>query len=204
MSMRWMLAVLVAAGCAATEPPKEVKPVRAGPPAVPSLPPGPLALKNPDFSQDVGAGARCAPGWNCTVHANPKAFRFFLDEAAGRRGYCVEPAQGVKPEPWALATQGLYNPGLKGARVRFSVALSLTGMTGEGAGPWIQALRPAVPRLVTESRLVKQSDWQLHSVELTVPDDATALEVGLMLHGQGRACFDDARLEVLQGPKNPV
>jgi hypothetical protein len=203
--MRWVLAVLVAAGCAATEPPKEVKPVRAGPPAVPSLPPGPVALRNPDFAQDVATGARCATGWDCTVHANPKAFRFFVDEVAGRRSFCVEPAQGVKPEPWALATQGLYSPGLKGTRVRFSIALSLTGVSGDGAGPWIQVQRPAVPRMVTETRLVKQSgSWQVHSVELDVPADANTIEVGLMIKGQGRACFDDARLEVLQGPKNPV
>jgi hypothetical protein len=200
-----MLAALVAAGCAVPEPAKEVKPVTAGPPAVPMLPPGPVTLRNHDFSQDVGAGARCAPGWDCTVHGNPKAFRFFLDEAAGRRSFCVEPAQGVKPEPWALATQGLYNPGLKGTRVRFSVALSLTGVTGEGAGPWIQAQRPAIPRTVTEANLAKQgAPWQVHSVELVVPADATTLEVGVMLSGKGRACFDDARLEVLQGPKNPV
>jgi hypothetical protein len=200
--VRWMLALLVAAGCAATEPPKEVKLAVA---QAPAAPPGPVTLRNPGFEQDIAAGSRCATGWNCTAHANMKAFRFFADEAAGRRSYCLEPAKDVKPEPWALITQGLHNPALRGARVRFSVALSLTGVTGEGAGPWVQAQRPVIPRVVTEARLVTQTPaWQIHSVELVVPTDATTLEVGIMLSGKGRACFDDARLEVLQGPKNPV
>ena len=200
-----LFAAVIAAGCAAPEAPKEVKPVSARGPAVPALPVGPVALRNPGFEQDVAAGSRCAPGWSCTVHANPKSFRFFADDTAGRRSYCVEPVQGVKPEPWALITQGLYNPGLNGARVRLSVALNLSGVTGEGAGPWMQAQRPVVPRLVTETRLVTQTGaWQLHSIEMVVPEDASSLEIGVMLSGKGRACFDDARLEVLQGPKNPV
>ena len=46
--------------------------------------------------------------------------------------------------------------------------------------------------------------WETHAVEIDVPSDAVTLEVGAMLRGSGRACFDDARLEVLQAGKNPV
>ena len=135
--MRWMLAALVLAACAAPEPPKEVKPATAKVLAGPEVPLGPVVLRNPGFEQPDGAGARCATGWNCTAHVNSKAFRFFSADVAGHRSFCVEPAEDAKKaEPWALVSQGVHNPGLRGTRVRFSLALTLTGVTGEGAGPW--------------------------------------------------------------------
>lgn len=189
---------LIVAGCAV---PGDAPPAKAATPAQPAAAaPGPVTLRNPGFELDARAGARCATGWSCTMHADPKSFRFFADESGGRRSFCVEP---VTKEPWALLTQGVPHVPLRGARLRFSIAMKLTEGTGS-AGPWAQVRPGAGGRLRTQQKLVKAADWESHSVEIDVPADAVTVEVGAMFRGTGRACFDDARLEVLQPGKNPV
>lgn len=203
-----LLASLVLAACA-TEP-EIVKPVTAAAapqrPAAPHkvAPAGPVALRNPGFEMDMAAGARCASGWSCTMHADPKSFRFFADESSaadGKRSFCVEP---VTREPWAIVGQGILDRSLNGARVRFTLAVRVENVAGEGAGAWIQASRGS-GRKPTERQFAKGTrGWQDQSVELEVPDDAITVEVGAMLRGTGRACFDNARLEVLRPGRNPV
>jgi hypothetical protein len=190
--------VLAAAGCAA---PGDAPPPKAAAPAPRAVAaPGPVTLRNPGFELDARPGANCATGWSCTMHADPKSFRFFADETGGRRSFCVEP---VKKEPWALVAQGVPIAALRGARLRFSIAMRLTDAAGS-AGPWAQVRGPA-RRPKTDQKLVKQaSGWETHAVEFDVPAESITVEVGAMFRGTGRACFDDARLEVLQPGKNPV
>ena len=191
---------LAATGCATPgEAPvaKAAPAVQAPGAAQPRFP----ALRNPGFEVEALRGARCAAGWNCTMHNDPNSFRFFVDATDGRRSFCVEP---VKREPWALVTQGGFEPALRGARLRFTVDLRLADVAGAGAGPWAQVRRTGAP-LQTHQKLLKGSaPWESHSVEFDVPANAETVEVGVMLRGTGRACFDDARLEVLRPAKNPV
>ena len=171
--------------------------------ATQASPPSAIALKNPGFEAPASPGRPCAIGWDCTMHADPKSFRFFLDEtapAAGRASLCIEPAG---KEPWGLASQGVFDiAALKGGRVRFSVAIRLDAVSGDGAGPYIMARGAALAhdkRLVTGTR-----GWQRLAVEIEVPAQAPFLEVGVALEGRGRVCLDDALLELVHAPKNPV
>ena len=137
------------------------------------------------------------------MHADPKSFRFFHDEtspAAGRASLCIEP---TGKEPWALASQGVFDiAALKGARVRFSVAIRVDAVSGDGAGPYIVARGAA---LAHDKRLVSGTQgWQRIAVEIDVPLQAPFIEVGVALDGRGRVCLDDAILEVVHGPKSPV
>ena len=167
--------------------------------------PGPMrtiALKNPGF-EDAAGPRPCPLGWDCTMHADPKSFRFFLDEAspaAGRASLCIEPAG---KEPWAIASQGVFDiASLRGARVRFSAAIRLDAVTGDGAGPYITA-RGAT--LAEDKRLASGTHgWQRVAVEIDVPAGAPFIELGVSLEGRGRVCFDDALLEVVHVPKSPV
>jgi len=203
-----LLACLLLAACQAP-PPATVAPVtavRAPGPAGPKnfAPQGAFALRNPGFELEAVAGGRCARSWHCTMHADPNSFRFFLDEsqvAGGKQAFCVEP---VTKEPWALLTQGILDKSLNGARVRFTLAVRVDNVAGEGAGTWAQvALRNG--RKPTFKEFAKGTrGWQDQSVEFEVADDAVTVEVGAMLRGTGRACFDNARLEVLRPGKNPV
>lgn len=170
-------------------------------PSAPKAPIGPFALKNPGFDAEMRKGARCATGWSCTMHGDPNSFRYFHDEVAGRRAFCVEP---LSKEPWALLTQGTYDTSLRGMRVRFTMSQHLTGVTGDGAGLWVHVVRPKPPLGHVESLTPKSAGWETRSVEIDVADDALVIEYGVILRGKGRACFDDARLEVLRPAKNPV
>jgi hypothetical protein len=150
-------------------------------------------VRNAGFEAEMAPGRRCAPAWDCTMHNNPEAFRFYLQESdasAGRRSLCVE---RVADEPWALVTQAFSDDALRGARLRLSMSVRVEGASGSGAGPWVlvQANPP-----VNASRLVRGSaGWQRLEVDFVVPANATVVEVGATLEGPGKACFDDVRLE---------
>ena len=208
MKRNLLAACLLVAACAAP-PPATVAPVtavRAPSTVAPRnfAPAGSFPLRNPGFELEAVAGGRCAKSWHCTMHADPNSFRFFLDEsqgAGGKQSFCVEP---VKKEPWALVTQGILDKSLNGARVRFTLAVRVDNVAGEGAGTWAQ-VAPRAGRKPTFREFAKGTrGWQDQSVEFEVPEDAVTVEVGAMLRGTGRACFDNARLEVLRPGKNPV
>jgi hypothetical protein len=161
-----------------------------------------IALKNPGF-EEPAIERPCPVGWDCTMHANPQAFRFFLDgsaPASGKASLCIEPAS---QEPWGMASQGVFDMvPLRGARVRFSVAIRVDGVTGDGAGPYV--MTPGRP-LAHDKRLITGTQaWQRIAVEIEVPAGAPFIEFGVALEGRGRVCLDDALLEVVQAPKSPV
>ncbi len=182
------LAAGLLAACAA--PPRAPAAVRA------------IALKNPGF-EDPARSRPCPVGWDCTMHADPKSFRFFHDEAtpaSGTASLCIEPAG---KEPWGIASQGVFDIAmLRGARLRFSAALRVDAVIGDGAGPYIMARGTT---LAHDKRLVNGTHaWQRVAVEIDVPEGAPFIELGVVLEGRGRACLDDALLEVIRAPKSPV
>jgi len=206
---RAMLLAFLLAGCAGAPSPAPVAAVSAPPSrtvALPSqlAPEGPFALKNPSLEMDPREGAACATSWFCTMHKDPKSFRFFADDAQapdGKRGLCIEPSG---KEPWALVTQGILDRSLNGARVRFTLAVRLDNVAGQGAGSWVRVQRGGGANPVSQNLAKDTPGWQDQSVEVEVPDDAVNVEVGATLRGTGRACFDNARLEVLRAGKKPV
>lgn len=191
-----MTLALAALGACAAQPPRE-PPASTEAPALREI-----ALKNPGFEEPATARP-CPSGWDCTMHADPKSFRFFLDErspASGKASLCIEPAG---KEPWALASQGVFDiAALRGARVRFSAAIRVEGVAGDGAGPYVMARGASFAhdkRLVSGTR-----GWQRIAVEIEVPAGAPFIELGVALDGRGRVCADDVRLEVVRDPKSPV
>jgi hypothetical protein len=145
-------------------------------------------------------------GWDCIMHAGADSFRFFNDETAparGNRSLCIEP---LTREPWAVASQGVFDIAqLRGSRVRFSVAVRLDAITGDGAGPFALAQDGHGAVIAAASRLLRGTQgWQRVEVELDVPSAATLVEVGVSLEGRGVVCLDDARLELVGTPKSPV
>ncbi|QJR15532.1 hypothetical protein [Usitatibacter palustris] len=208
--MKVVLALISAAlfllGCV-TPGPQQV----AGSPApVTAAGPRQVTLANPGFEADPAPQYRCPPRWSCTVHNNPDAFRFTVDEtrpAAGKRSMKVEP--GTHKEPWALTMQVLQDlSALHGARVRLSIAVRLEGFEGKGVGPMAIAQYPHGSNMGHwQTQATGTSDWKRVEVEFVVPKEAGLLEVGAIIEGSGKAWIDEARLEVLEpaaSRKNPV
>jgi hypothetical protein len=157
-----------------------------------------VALKNGSFENAARPGERCAEAWNCTMHADPDSYAFKLDTsqaADGRQALCLE---RVTNEPWALVTQGLHDVApFRGRKLRFSVAVRVVRAEGGGTGPWIVVHGPH-GNLAHEEKLLKApGGWERVSVDFTVAPSAQLLEVGATMQGGGRACLDDARLELL-------
>jgi hypothetical protein len=162
-----------------------------------------IALKNPGFETPANPGRECPMGWDCTMHADPHSFRFFHDEvspAAGKASLCIEPAG---KEPFGMASQGVFEiAALRGARLRFSAAIRVEDVTGDGAGPFIIA--QGAPLVHDQRRITGTHGWQRLAAEIEVPVQAQLIEIGVALEGRGRVCLDDVLLEVVQVPKSPV
>lgn len=159
-----------------------------------------LPLANAGFEEAAPPDAHCALRWDCTVHANPNAFRFFADRehpAAGAVSYCLEPAS---KEPWGMMSQARFDMArLRGARIRFSADVRLDDVQGHGAGVMVIAQGGGGNLIATqESVETGTHGWSRSQVELEVPAASFILEFGLVLTGTGRACFDDARLEIVR------
>jgi hypothetical protein len=163
-----------------------------------------VALPNADLEAEFPPGSRCPARWNCSSHADPDSYRFFIDEtapASGKQSLCIE---RVTNEPWAIATVTSSDPALRGARVRFSLSVRLEGATGPGAGPWVLVHGPS-GNLHHDQKLAQgRRGWERMAVEFTVPPNVRILEVGATLEGPGRVCVDDARLEILEPAKTAV
>ena len=158
-----------------------------------------IALQNPGFESDPVAGVNCVPLWGCSAHSDPESFRYVVDDAVvagGRRSLRME---RVRPEPWALATQVVKDPKLRGAKLRFSLAVRTENATGNGAGVFFLAHGAGGSVAGHRQRLAQgTTDWQRIAIDVVVPGGAELIEVGAIVEGPGRAWFDDARLEVLE------
>ena len=160
----------------------------------------PIALRNAGFESAVRPGDRCPVEWSCTMHSNPDAFRFALDAsnaAEGRQSLCIE---RVAPEPWAVISQSVPARALRGHKLRYSIAMRGERLLGPGAGPWLMVI--GAGGMITHEERVMRADgtWQRASIELVVPAQADAIELGATLQGAGRACIDDVRLEASGAP----
>lgn len=179
-----VLALSMLWGCAATvEPPG----ARGGANAVP--------LRNAGFESPARPGNRCPVEWSCTMHADPDSFRFVLDSASpaeGSHSLCIE---RVTTEPWAVAAQSVPARPLRGKKVRFSIAMRGERLGGPGAGPWLLVNGPAGMLLHEERPALLGFAWERRAIEIVVPIEAEAIDVGATLQGAGRVCIDDARLE---------
>lgn len=192
-SIALALGAVFASACMAAVPAGKPRgaPARSEPLEVPRLVP----LKNAGFESAPRSGERCPEHWGCTMHADPDSFRFSLDRAApaeGKQSLCIE---RVTNEPWSLATQAVDAVALRGAKLRFSLAVRVDRAAGPGGGPFLIVHGPT-GNLAHEERLVTRTDgWQRIAVDFSVASAAQIVEIGATLQGDGRVCVDDARLE---------
>ncbi|HRI52604.1 MAG TPA: erythromycin esterase family protein [Pseudomonadota bacterium] len=93
----------------------------------------------------------------------------------------------------------------RGKRVRLVAAVRAKVAAGSSARLTLQ-VRPGGPgtlNFMRDSPIV-DAHWKTYSLELAVPAGAAALAIGGALVGDGAACFDDFRLEIIPLPGPPV
>ena len=183
------------AGCAAAPAPE-----------VPAL--NVIELQNPGFELDPVQGSHCAPKWECSAHSDARSFAYTVDASQATAGTRSLRIDRVRNEPWGVIAQSMRDPALRGAKVRFSLAVRTEGADGEGAGPFLQFHDASGRGIGFVKKLAKgTSAWQRLSVEFVVPAATYLVEVGATQEGPGSAWVDDARLELLElapSGKNPV
>ena len=186
---------LVLAGCAAAPVPE-----------VPAL--SVIELKNPGFELDRHPLSYCATQWECSGHVNVHSFVYTLDPAQPASGTRSLRIERVGIEPWGVIAQVVRDPALRGAKVRFSLAVRTEGADGNGGGPYLRFHDGRGVSLHWEKKLAKgTSPWRRLAVEFVVPAETFLLEVGAILEGPGRLWIDEARLDLLElvpGAKKPV
>ena len=86
----------------------------------------------------------------------------------------------------------------RGKRVRLTAAVRAKVAAGSSARLTLQAraVGPGPVNTMRDSPIV-DAHWKTYSIELVVPTNAATLTMGGALIGDGSACFDDFRLEVI-------
>lgn len=144
-----------------------------------------------------------------------EGFRVELDpkDAAGGKqslGFTFErEVPDIREGSFGLAACSLPVQHLKGKRLRFAAALK----TREVAGYFLIFLRAeagedpvAVTRIPDENIPKNTTPWKRYSIEMDIPQEATALYFGAGISGKGTAWVDEISLEVLPalGPPSVV
>lgn len=201
-SGRFSAFVLAAAlcGCATAQdaPPVAAAPAAAAPEAVapPAAPAAPGLLKNADFEASPNARRDCPPSWWCSMHSDPKSFKFEVATQPHSRGRFLRVSR-VKNEPWAIATQTVKAAALKGRRVRLSASVYAEALEGK-AGPFILLQGTSGVALSREATLLERGPgWRRATVEIDVAESAELVMLGLRMQGDGWVGFDDVEVVVL-------
>lgn len=158
-----------------------------------------VRLENADFEAEPSPDRECPPKWGCVMHADPGSFRFGLDKSGAANGRQSLRVVRVRDEPWALATQTVWTtPPIRGASMRFSIAVRSLSSAGPGAGAIFTAQNGSGVEIGHVRRYAEPSgEWQRLYLDFLVPERAVLIEVGGVIEGSGPAWFDDAHLEIL-------
>ena len=172
----------------------------------PTLPPASQSsLANPDF--ELGTVGQLPDGWSAptakigypveVVEENPKT---------GKRAALIRSVPTVQVDPRAFGNlmQAIDATQFRGHRVRFRAAVRM-----EGADPaaraqlWVRADRPEKQMGFfnnMDDRPIQSGTWQYYEIVGDIDDDATVVNIGMMLIGKGKAWLDDVSLVDLGKP----
>ena len=131
----------------------------------------------------------------------PQEYDVGTDDAVHRGGAASAYVRFVaaKPTPRGFCTlmQTIAADDYRGTRIRLSGYLRGAGIKDE-AGLWLRIDGPQRSRPLgfgnTQSRLVPGAEWARADIVLDVPTDATSINFGLLLAGEGQVWVDDLEL----------
>lgn len=168
----------------------------------PALAEAPPPLPNAGFEQ--GEPGAAPPGW-----AQPTAGLGYVavttedEPAEGSRAATLSyEGEGEPAEPgFGNLMRAFDATPYRGKRVRFSARVRTRGQVfGDRAQLWMRVDREGGGMGFFDNmqdRPIRGSRWRRYEIVGTVADDATSVNVGMMLIGPGRAWIDDASFEVL-------
>ncbi len=163
------------------------------------------SLANPDF--ELGNVGQQPDGWIAptaamgypveVVDANPKT---------GKRAAMVRSMPGgeIDPRVFGNLMQTIDATQLRGRRVRFRAAVRIEGEDPSArAQLWLRVDRPEKQMGFfnnMDDRPIRATAWQYYEIVGDVDNDATVVNIGMMLIGKGKAWLDDVSLVELGKP----
>jgi erythromycin esterase len=158
------------------------------------------AAPRPFLDLDFEA-AECSSGW---VQAGFGGYVMSIDGSAtrsGRQSLLLQHAGGPRdPRSFGLVMQQIPADLVAGQRIRFSGFIRTVGITDGYAGLWFQASNADRSSVVQDNLAGRgpsgTTGWTRYEIDLEIPADASTVNFGMLLPGNGRAWFDALSLEI--------
>lgn len=150
-------------------------------------------------SMSAAASAATAGSWFLTG-GQPKSYEIGEDKNETVSGHGARYIRYVAGDADAFGTlmQQISAKNYQGKRVRFQ-AMVKTREVSNWAGLWMRIDSPGANVAAfynsQNKPIVGSTDWQLRSVTLDVPEDATTLSFGVIDAGKGQVWIDQLSLE---------
>jgi erythromycin esterase len=156
---------------------------------------------------DLLEGDKIPNGWTQSGYQEPFAHTIALsDEPSPSDGRTVSIARRSAPWRWGdgVLVQKFAADRWRGQRLRFGASIrAMAEVAGTGAQLFLRVWRRSadgssdlLAGLATMAdRPVRAAEWGRHAVEVDVPTNADAIEIGLVVTGNSAAWFGDLKLE---------
>ena len=158
----------------------------------------------PGFESTKPGKVGAPEGWWAIQHAGPDSYVFEHDSKVKHSGERSMRVTNIGPEPFGSIYQTIPAIAYRGKTLRFSAWVRTEGTIGNrfgtGAGLKLHAVRGGYPLEVAEMRndaVHGTVEWTRYEIALRIPDEAEAVEVGMLVFGPGIAWLDDAVLDVV-------
>ncbi|MHC4768945.1 MAG: hypothetical protein ACYTEI_09570, partial [Planctomycetota bacterium] len=160
--------------------------------------PRPPQPRTYDFERDTPG--RVPDGWSVPTAGTTAAV---TAESPAQGKQCVELAKQGS-QSFGNLMQTFDATRYRGYRVRFSASVRMAGGPGEAARGraqlWMRVDRPGGRMGFFDNmgdRPIRSSEWNEYEIIGDVDPDAQRLNLGLMVHGPGKALLDDVSFEVM-------
>jgi hypothetical protein len=148
---------------------------------------------------ELWSNSTCPDSWACGQHTLSAPYLFVQDATGHFEGKSSLAIERREPGDWAKVSQSVSVKMLNGKRVRFSAMVKRDKVTGAG-GLVLIASPDGYSGLEGLSETPYKSGsnaWVYESIEVTIPANISAMNIGFALEGSGKIWFDDAKLELL-------
>lgn len=114
-------------------------------------------------------------------------------------GFFASTTEAEDPQAFGLLRQWFPADGYQGQRVRLTAQLKTEDVTGQ-TGLWTLQSAPGFENVdwMQEELISGTTDWQPYSLVWDVPQNASTIELGLVLFGAGKVWIDDVYLELVE------
>ncbi len=152
---------------------------------------------NPDFEQ--GSLGQVPEGWLSPTTNGYKAELTEEQPKSGRRAALLSSVPGAAGTvaPFGNLMQVIDAAPVRGRRVRFRAAVRVAAESGTRAHLWFRVDRTGNRMGFFDNmgqRPITSGGWEYYEIVGDVDEDATALNLGMLLFAKGKAWLDDASL----------